>query len=246
MGFFIYIGLPYESRYYSIMVGVVLMIFCFWFGLGVVFDKSVYVRIMTATMPTLFFVGFGLFTSILPLNFFGQLLLGIFFGVICYLMFLIENVFLVAIGYRTVPLYRAAYTTNLIILLVTAFFLFDSLYSFKLNYWLNTLLVFFIGAAVFAYQFFCISIELTDDAKDKNSLVYTFIPAWLLAQMTLVFSFWPVGIFKGSIYLVSGIYLLSGLIQADIRDRLFKRTYMTYVYVAAAIILGILFMTSWR
>jgi hypothetical protein len=227
------------------MVGVVLMIFCFWFGLGVIFDKSIHVRVMTAVMPTIFFIGFGLFVSILPLTIISQSLLGIFFGGVCYLMFLVENVFLVAIGYKTVPLYRAAYTANLIILLMTAFFLFDSLYSFKLSYWLNTTFVFLIGAAVFAYQFFCISIELPDDAKNKNSLVYTLVPAWLLAQMALAFSFWPVGIFKGSIYLVSGIYVLSGLIQADIRDRLFKRTYMTYVYIGIAIILGILLMTNW-
>jgi hypothetical protein len=228
------------------MVGVVFIIFWFWFGLGVVFDKSFYVRLMTALMPTIFFVGFGLFTSILPLTFFSQLLLGIFFGGICYLMFLVENVFLVAIGYKTVPLYRAAYTVNLIILLISVFFLFDSLYSFKLNYWLNTLFVFLIGVAVFTYQFFCIAIELPDDGKNKNQLAYTLIPAWLLAQMALIFSFWPVGVFKGSIYLVLEIYVLSGLIQADIRDRLFKRTYMTYVFIGGAAILGILLMTSWR
>jgi len=228
------------------MVGVVLMIFCFWFGLGVIFDKSFYVRLMTAVMPTIFFVGFGLFTSILPLTLIIQLILGVFFGGICYLMFLVENVFLVAIGYKTVPLYRAAYTVNLIILLLTTFFLFDSLYSFKLSYWLNMLFVFLISVAVFAYQYFCISIELPDDGKNKNPLIYAFIPAWLLAQMALVFSFWPVGIFKGSIYLVSGIYVISGLIQADIRDRLFRRTYVTHIFIGVAIILGIFFMTSWR
>lgn len=246
VGFYSFTTLPYESRYYGLLVGMVLVIFCFWFGLGIIFEKSLYTRLMAVLLPVEFFIGFALFAAILPLNFFGAFLMSLFLGVILYFIFLVENVFLVAIGYKTVPLYRAAYTVSLIILLLSSFFLFDSLLSFRFNYWLNTLLAFVLSSLIFLYQFWAISIELSDDGKNKNLLTYVLVPAFLVSQIAFAFSFWPVGIFKGSIYLVSMIYILSGLIQTDIRGRLFKKIWMEYVWIGVAIFLGIILMTSWR
>lgn len=246
LGFFIFIYLPYESRYYTLLVEVVLIIICFWFGLGIIFEKSLFVRLMSIILPVSFFVGFGLFAVLFPYTLVGAVLMSIFSGIIFYIMFLIENVFLVAIGYRTPPLYRAAYTVSLILMLLTSFFLFDSLYSFKFIYWLNSILVFLISCLIFLYQYFCVSIELSDDGKGKNVWAYVIIPSVLMSQLALVFSFWPVGIFKGSIYLVSVIYILSGLLQSDIRERLFKRVWLGFAWIGVAIVLGVILMTSWR
>ena len=246
VGFFFFVSLPYESHYYGLLVGVVLITFCFWFGLGIIFDKSFYIRIMSVILPVGFFIGFGLFAALLPLNTLFSFVLSIFFGSMCYVMFLTENVFMVAIGYRTPPLYRAAYTVSLILLLVVSFFLFDSLYSFMFPFWLNTLFVFLISIGLFLYQYWVVTIELSDDGKEKNIWSYTLIPALLMSELALVFSFWPVGIFKGSIYLVSVIYLMSGLLQADIRERLFKRIWLSHVWIAIAIVVGIVVVTRWR
>lgn len=246
LSFFLFINLPFDSRYYGIMVGIVFIIFCFWFGLGIIFDESVYNRVMSILLPVGFFLGFGLFTVLLPLNAWMSLLFSVLFGGILYIIFLVENVFMVAIGYRTVPLYRAAYTVSLIILLITSFFLFNSLYSFKLIYWANLLAVFLISLLIFSYQFWAVAIELPDDGASKDKLTYIFIPSLLMAQLGLVFSFWPVGIFRGSIYLVLVIYILSGLIHADIRDRFYKKTWMTFSWIGIAMLLGIIVMTNWR
>ena len=154
-------------------------------------------------------------------------------------MFLVENVFLVAIGARTPPLYRAAYTVGLILLILTSFFLFNSLFSFKLIYWLNMLFVFLISVIIFLYVYFSVTIELLDDGKNKNVWYYVSVPSLLMAEIALVLSFWPVGIFKGSIYLVMIVYVLSGLMHAEIRDRLFKKTWLVFVWVGVAMILGI-------
>jgi len=246
VGFYFFLGLPYESRNYGLLVGMVLMIFCIWFGLGIIFEGDFGLRLISVILPLIFFVGFGMFTALLPFNFVGRMILTIIFGLVFYVIFLVDNVFMVAIGFRTVPLYRAAYTVNLIILLLASFFLFNSLYSYKFDYWVNTLAVAFLSMLIFIYQFFCIAIELSGDGKNKNKFVYVLVPTFLMAQLALVFSFWPVGIFKGSIYLVSAIYVLSGLIEADIRERLFKKTWLTMIWVGVAIILGILLATAWR
>lgn len=246
LGFFVFISLPYESRYFGLMVGIVLVIFCVWFGLGIIFEKSVYTRIMAILLPTSFFVGFGLFGAFLNSSAFWTVILSLFFGLILYVIFLVENVFLVAIGFKTVPLYRAAYTVSLIILLLASFFMFDSLFSYRLSFWINGLWSLLIGVVVFLYQFWAIAIELSDDGKNKKMVSYVIVPAVLLSEMAIAFSFWPTGIFKGSVYLVAMIYMMSGLIQADIRDRLFKRIWLMYIWVAIAVLAAIVLITRWR
>lgn len=246
LGFYFFIGLPYSSHYYGLLVNLVLVAFCFWFGLGIIFSQSFYIRLMSIILPVGFFIGFGLFVALLPQNFLTISLSSIFFGLMCYVMFLVENVFLVSIGYRTPPLYRAAYTVGLVVLLLAAFFLFDSLFSFKLIYWLNAVLVFVISTVLFMYVFYSVTIELPDDGKEKNFWAYTLVPAFFMSQLGLVLSFWPVGIFKGSIYLVAAVYVLSGLLQLDLRDRLFKKNSTIFTWISVAVILGIILTTSWR
>ena len=239
IGFYFFLLLPYESHYYGLLVGMVLIIFCFWFGLGIMFDKNIYIRLMSVVLPIAFFIGFALFATLLPQNLPMNLFSSLFFGTINYFIFLVENVFLVAIGFRTPPLYRAAYTVGLILILLSSFFLFNSLFSFKLIYWLSGLLVFVISSILFLYIYFSVTIELPDDGKDKNVWYYVLVPAILVSEIALILSFWPLGIFKSSIYLVMTVYILSGLLHADLRDRLFKKTWLVYVWVGVATILGI-------
>ena len=245
LGFFMFINLPYESRYFGLMAGCVLVIFCFWFGLGILFEKSMYTRLMSVLLPVSFFVGFGLFGAFLPQDRMLTASMSFIFGAVLYILFLVENVFLVAIGYKTVPLYRAAYTVSLIILLLSAFFMFNSLFSFRMGFIENGIGVFVISLFLFLYQFWAIAIELPDDGANKNLKAYVFIPSLLMAEVAVVLSFWPTGIFKGSVYLVSIIYIFSSLMQAEIRERLFKRMWMMYVWVTVAVVLAMLSITKW-
>jgi len=246
LGFLLFISLPYESRYFGLMVGVVLTVFCFWFGLSIIFEKSLYVRLMSVLLPVCFFIGFGMFAAFLPYDLWWAISMSLFFGITLYTLFLVENVFLVAIGYKTVPLYRAAYTVSLIILLLSAFFMFDTLFSYSLGFLENGLGAFLISLLLFLYQFWSVAIELPDDGADKNIWAYTVVPALMMGEMAAILSFWPTGIFKGSLYLVSFIYIVCNLIQAEIRDRLFKSVWLMFVYVAVAVILAMAVMTKWR
>ena len=71
------------------------------------------------------------------------------------------------------------------------------------------------------------------------------VPSVLLAEMVAILSFWPVGVFKGSVYLVAGIYVISGLIQAEIRDRLYRGVIRTSIYMGVAVVLAIILTTVW-
>lgn len=244
-GLYLFLSLPVESRYLGIILELILVVFCFWFGLGIIFEGNIHNKLMTSILPALLTLGYSLFVVLLPSNLISLLIYTIVFGVMIYLLFLVENVFLVAIGYKTVPLYRAAYTVSLILVLLTAFFLFDSMLSFKLPFWGNSLLALFMTMLMFLYQFWAIAIDLPDDGKGKGKWVYILVAAWIVGQMALVFSFWPVGIFKGSVYLVSIIYLLSGLFQADIKERLFKGVVTGYSLTGISILLAIILMNTW-
>jgi len=245
-GFYFFISLPYESHYYGLLVGIVLIVFCFWFGLGVIFEPKFYVRLMSIVLPVSFYIGFALFVALIPQTFILTALFSIFFGLICYGIFLVENVFLVAIGFRTPPLYRAAYTVGLMIMLMSAFFLFNSLFSFKFIYWLNAIIVLLLSCLLFLYLFFSVTIELPDDGKDKSIVAYVLVPSILMAELAFVLSFLPVGIFKGSMYLVVFCYVLSGLLHAELRERLFKRTWINFVWIGIAFLLAMLVTISWR
>lgn len=246
LGFYLFVSLPFESRYFGLMVGMVLAVFCFWFGLGIIFEKSLYTRMMAIILPICFFVGLGLFVAFLPYNTVLALLFSLLFGIIIYALFLVENVFLVAIGFKTVPLYRAAYTVGLIIMLLTSFLMFNSLFSFRFNFLINGLGVGLISGVMFLYHFWSTAIELPDDGKDKSMFSYVAIPSILMSELAIVFSFWPTGIFKGSVYLVSALYVVSGLIQAEIRGRLFRRVWLTSMWIGVGIVLAMVVTTNWN
>lgn len=243
--FYFYLSLPVESSYYGLLLLLGTVIFCFWFGLGIIFEGAVDTKIMTILLPSIWTLGFGLFAALIPANTFYSVILSLFFGNILYIMFLVKNVFLVAIGYRTVPLYRAAYTVSLIMTLLACFFLFDSMLSFKLPFWANMLITFLFGMVIFANHYWNVAIELPDDGEQKGRWPYIIVPSVVLAEFSAILSFWPVGIFKGSVYLVSAIYVISGLIQAEIRDRLFRGVVLTFTYIGLAAALAAILATDW-
>lgn len=245
LGFYLFLWLPVDSRYFGLSLELGLVLFCFWFGLGVIFDKHSDHKLMVTILPLIFATGFSLFCALLPTNQFYMLLLSAIFGFVIYLLFLVENVFLVAIGFKTVPLYRAAYTTNLILTLFSAFFLLNSVLSFRWPFYVNFGLVAILSIVLFLYQFWAIAIELPDDGIGKGKWVYALVAGFMMGELALIFSFWPVGVFKGAIYMVSAIYTLSGLYQADIKDRLFRTVMVNYGLVGAAITVAIIVTNNW-
>lgn len=242
--FFVILGLPYEWQHFAVGVTSLWLVFIYWLVLGLLNDGNWKLKILLAFLPMSFFVGFCLFVILLPFSVPLALFLSVVFLVANYIIFLVENIFLVAVGYRTVPLYRAAYTVALIVVLVSSFFLFNSIFSFNLGFWQNGVLVLVASMLIFGYLFWAITIELPDDGKNK-SLSYIWVPALILGQMAVVFSFWPIGIFRRSIFLVSFIYVLVTLIQADIKGRLFKRAWKGMLWVFVALILGIVSVSRW-
>ena len=165
--FFMFLYLPFDSRYYALLAGAILITFLNWFGLGIVFEKDWFNKMALSLLPTGLYLGLGLFAVLFPDKMIYYLIFSLIFGVLIYIIFLFENIFMVAIGYKTIPLYRAAYTVSLIVTLSTAFFLFNSLFSYKFNYLIN-----FFGIFVLLLEDNQFSIELKKkiDIQEINFL----------------------------------------------------------------------------
>ncbi len=157
-----------------------------------------------------------------------------------YASLLTENVFIVTIKYKTVPLYRAASVTAFLLSLLIGFSIFNSIFSLKYSPWINGFLIFIGSFIIFYHLFWSTAIA---EAENKNFFVYVLVASLLVAELAVAISFWPVGVGLASLYLVSMTYVLGGIIQAKIRERLFKRTLLEYIAIGLGIFVA-LFLTA--
>ena len=82
-------------------------------------------------LPVLYPVAVALFYFLLPERLLSRMMILSIFGVGMYALLLTENIFNVAAS-RTIQLLRAAHAVGFLLTLVVAFFLWDTIFSFKL------------------------------------------------------------------------------------------------------------------
>lgn len=243
--FALFLALPNEFRYYGLMAGSGFLVLAFWLSLGMAFEGDLGNRVMFVLLPVSFFIGYGLFTVLLPFSVIGSLVVSLVFGATVYVMLLVENVFSVAIDFKTVPLYRAAYTVGFILMLITAFFLFDSILSYRSSFWLNASMSALVAGVLSTFHGW--TVVIGEKSSEPVNRVWTVVvPSIILAELSGIISFWPVGIFRGSVYLVFALYLVSSLLQADIRQRLFRPVWVGLVWTGISVLMAIVLVTNWR
>lgn len=245
LGFLFFIQLPYDSRIYGVLTGLALTIFSTWYGLGLIYYSDWKNRMAAVILPIMWFFGLAMFVSVLELQWWWNIPLLVVFAMVNYTIFLVENVFMVAVGYKTVPLYRAAFTVSVVITLFCSFLIYDVIFSYRLGFWQNMLAFLAVTPFIFIYVVWTVLIELPDDGKDLPILSYILSSVWMLSQMAMILSFWPTGVFKSSLYMVSFQYLLVSLIHLSIRERLFKKSVKTLGWVLVAVIISLVVTVSW-
>lgn len=192
-------------------------------------------------LPLLFTAGVGLFYFLLP----GTLLLAIpviliyFMGM--YGLFLSENIFSVA-AIRTIQLFRSASAVSFLLTLLISFLLYDTVWSFRLPFYLNGVFVFIISFLLFLKGTWSVNLK---EKIDNEILLYSVIPAFAIGEVAAVLSFWPTMISLISLFLTSLLYVCLGLIQAKLSDRLFEKTIKEYLLVGLAVFCIMICYTSW-
>ena len=71
------------------------------------------------------------------------------------------------------------------------------------------------------------------------------ISSLIITELSILIFFWPVTVVVGSLFLTSCIYLLLGLGQAKLEDRLFLSVVREYLTVGLIVLVGMFFATRW-
>jgi len=232
---------PFSWRYFSI-AGLFLLSFLLssWsLSEGI---NTWLTRLITASLPGFFSVGVALFYFLFPESIVYQLVLLIFFAFAIYVIFLTENIFTVA-SIRTIALLRAAQTVGFLITLLTAFFWYNTIFSFRFWGWWNAVLVL---AVSFPLIFQALWAADLSEKLSSNILLFSLIFSLFIGELSLVLSFFPVNVLTGSLFLTGAAYVLVGLGSAWLVGRLFQKTAREYLIVGGLMFLFFLITTSWR
>lgn len=197
--------------------------------------------LMTIILPVLFTASVGLFYFLLPQSWLSRIPIAILYAIGMYALLLTENIFSVA-AIRTIQLFRAAQAVGFLLTLFTGFLLFDTLFSFKLPYWTNSIIVFVFSFPLFLQGLWSINL---DERFTLKLLSFTFILSLGLAEIAFILSFWPLTTAIMSLAITTLFYVFLGVTQADLQDRLFKQTTYEYLGVGILILLILIFTTHW-
>lgn len=193
-------------------------------------------------LPTLYPVSVGLFYFLLPERFLSQAFILGLFGVGMYALLLTSNIFSIA-AIRTIQLLRAAHAVGFLVTLLTAFFFFDTILSFRMIYWLNAILV---GGVSFLLMLQSLwSVELTEHRLSTRAWLYSGLIGLGMGEMAWAISFWPVTLSVGSLFLVSLLYVGLGISQQRFLDRLFRKTLYEYLGVGLVVLATVMLVTRW-
>lgn len=195
--------------------------------------------LMAVILPALYPASISLFYFLLPEKLLTRIVMLVLFAIGMYAILLTENIFIVA-SLRTIQLARAAQAVGFLFTLLIAFFLLDTVFSFKLAPWWNGLGVLVITFPLFLQGMW--SVDLSDKLT-AQVINMALVLSFALMQLGLVISIWPVGIGVASLFLVTAIYISLGLGQHHLTGRLFQKTINEYVQVALAVMV-ITFLTA--
>ena len=194
-------------------------------------------------LPTIFCMGLAGFYFVLNPNYI-RWATRIPFAIICslvlYLMLLSLNIFNVA-SQRTIPLYRAASTASLLFTIVTAILVFSVIYTFRLNFYLNGLLIFLTSFILSLHVLWTVEM----DKLTSQIIIYSLILGLLKGEVAIALSFWPIIPLLWSVFLALFLYILLGTVHQYLIERLTKRTVLEYFGMGALALVILISFTSW-
>jgi len=193
-------------------------------------------------LPVLFTAGVGLFYFLTPTSWLTRIPVIILYAGGIYSLLLTENIFSVA-AIRTIQLLRSAHAVSFLLTLVTGFFLYNVVLSFRQDFWINFLIVVVLSLPLVLQGLWCIELDATKISR--KIWFYSLGISLGLGEIALVFAFWPVTVVVGSLSLITGLYITLGLAQHYLTERLFKRTVVEYLAVGIAVLIVVLATTRW-
>jgi len=239
LGFF---GIQFlESRFRIVgiiglsLITIPLFIWSLWEGLG--WNMT----LMTLILSVLFTAGVGTFWFLLPASIYARLPIVFFYAFGIYALNSTMNVFTVG-AIRTIALLRAARGVGFVLTLVTSFLIFNAIISLKIPFWGTALAIGFLAFPLFLQGFWSVSLE---KEFKPDPFVFAAVSSVMVGEIALALAFWPVTLVVGSLFLTVAVYVLLGLGQAQLEQRLFSQTLKEYLTVGILVFAGMFFATHW-
>ena len=193
-------------------------------------------------LPGFYALSVALFYFLLPENIWSRIaVLGVF-GIGMYALYLTANIYTVAKA-RTIQLLRAAHTIGILFSLLITLFLTDAVLSFHAPFWVNGIGIAFIAFPISLLSLW--SIEL-HQKLEKEVVWMAVVVAILLGETAVILSFFPVTIWMASLYIVSDMYVLLGLLTTKLSGRLFQNAVWEYGAVWAVMTLMFFLLMPWK
>lgn len=235
MQFFVVTSFRYQSIAGLTFLTAVFGFWAFWEGLG----RNA--TLLSLVLPTLFTLAVGLFYFLLPASWLSAVPVLILYAVGIYALFLTSNIYTVATA-RTIALLRAAHAVGFLLTLLTGFLLFDTLFSLKLGFLVNGLGAALVSFPLLLQGFWSIDLE---HELNREVLSPAIAGALISAQVATALSFWPISVPVAALSLTTVSYVVLGLGQAKLQQRLFARTIKEYFLVGAVVFLTMFLTARW-
>lgn len=231
--------LLFDSSIYVLPILLLITIFATYFSLLEGIERIEWFTLFI--MPVFTVLALYFFYFLLPVRWLTRLPFLIFFGISVYANLLVSNIFNVGVE-KSLQLYRAAFTVNYFYQTLLLFIISNLIFSLKLSFFENGLLIFGI-VGVSAIQLLW-SIKL-DPFIEKRVVRYGLLIGWVIAQTSVVISFVPLQSTISALVISSGYYVIGGLVYMYLDSRLFKETIREYLFVLIFILLVTFLSISW-
>jgi hypothetical protein len=183
--------------------------------------------------PALYAGAVSLFYFLLPENIVTRVSILVLFGVGMYALLLTSNIFSVAKS-KTIQLLYAASAIGLFFSLLTSLLYTNTIFSLKLPFYFNSLLIGLVHFPIFLMSFW--SARLTDRIE-KEIVIFSLISTLLVMEFAVIFSFLPLAVWHISLFIMSFAYLNLGIMTNFLKEKLFSHTIREYSLVGVFIII---------
>lgn len=191
-------------------------------------------------LPFFYTLSFSLFYSLIPSRLVSRLLLTAVYSFGLYSLFLTENIYVIS-SIRTINLLRSARIVSFVITIFILFFLFNFVFSLRLPFFVTPII---IGILSFLMCFQSLW-TYTESRDIRIVTIFSSYISFMLAELALVLSMWPVSAAIYAIFLTGIFYTYSGLSHAWMERRLFKGILWEYMWVGFLSILFMVVFSKW-
>ena len=192
-------------------------------------------------MPIVVSIAFYISYFLFPARWLTRIPFLLIYAVMVYATLLCSNIFNVGVE-KSLQLYRAAFSVNLLFQVIVSYLLINIIFSFKLFFIFNIILVFLI--------IYCLALQLIWTLKlelklEKTVFVFSLLLAVIISQLSGVVAFVPFQSNISTLFLTATYYSISGLCLNYLDQKLFKETIREYLTVLIFVFVVCLFSLSW-